>query len=143
MRQTRNYNESGESVKKKCQFCVLIQKNDQIFLKSEHFIVRNDKFPIVKGHLLVIPKRHISSPIDLNDSEWGNMRHVLEEACLALRSEDNEITAFNIGINVGADAGQTIAHMHIHVIPRRPNDIPDSRCGVRMVNPSKADYLTK
>ena len=136
------YDESRESVDADCVFCIHNEQKDRVVFKSEYFVVKGDKFPIVEGHLLVIPKRHINSPIDLNNSEWTNMRSVIEEACLLLRNKDNEITGYNIGINIGRDAGQTIPHMHIHVIPRRSNDIPDSKCGVRMVNPKNADHTT-
>ena len=56
---------------------------------------------------------------------------------------DKNIKGFNIGVNIGKEAGQTIAHMHVHVIPRKSEDIPVSKCGVRMINPEKADYKKK
>jgi diadenosine tetraphosphate (Ap4A) HIT family hydrolase len=131
------------SVEKSCVFCNLSDKRDEVVLVSDYFVVKNDSFPIVTGHLLIIPKRHIESPIDLSNSEWEDMRFVIEEACLISKSKDNEITGFNIGINIGRDAGQTVDHMHVHIIPRRSNDIPDSKCGVRMINPRKADYTNE
>ena len=123
-----------------CAFCEIDADKSSVLYKSEHFYLTQDKFPVTLGHLLIIPKRHITSPSDLSEAEWHDLRVVLEEACSLLRTGDNKITGFNVGINIGSDAGQTIPHLHVHVIPRRPNDIPESKCGVRMVNPARADY---
>ena len=123
-----------------CAFCEIDSDMSSVLLESDNFYLTRDKFPITPEHLLIIPKRHISSPSDLSEAEWHDLRVVLEEACSHLTTTDNQITGFNVGINIGSDAGQTIPHLHVHVIPRRPNDIPESKCGVRMVNPAKADY---
>jgi ATP adenylyltransferase len=122
-------------------FCKIDFDISSVLFESEHFYLTQDKFPVTTGHLLIIPKRHITSPSNLSKTEWHDLRVILEQACTSLKTGDNEITGFNVGINIGSDAGQTIKHLHIHVIPRRPQDIPESRCGVRMVNPKKADYL--
>jgi diadenosine tetraphosphate (Ap4A) HIT family hydrolase len=121
-------------------FCEINSDVSSILLESDNFFLTKDKFPVSPGHLLIIPKRHITSPSDFSESEWHDLRTILQEACSLLKTGDNQITGFNVGINIGSDAGQTIPHLHVHVIPRRPNDIPDSKCGVRMVNPAKADY---
>ena len=123
-----------------CAFCEVHSDISSFLFESEHFYLWQDKFPVTPGHLLIIPKRHINLPSDLRETEWYNLRAILEEDCSLLKKEDNQITGFNVGINIGSDAGQTIPHLHIHVIPRRPGDIPESNCGVRMVNPAKADY---
>ena len=123
-----------------CAFCEIASDVRSVLFESEHFYSMQDKFPVTVGHLLIIPKRHITSPSDLNEIEWNNLRALLEEAYIYLENGDNQITGFNVGINIGNDAGQTIPHLHVHVIPRRPKDIPASKCGVRMVNPAKADY---
>ena len=123
-----------------CVFCEIDSDMDSVLFEGEHFYLTQDKFPVTPGHLLIIPKQHFTASFDLGETEWYDLRVVLEEARSLLRIEDNQITGFNIGINIGSDAGQTIPHLHVHVIPRRPNDIPDSKCGVRMVNPAKADY---
>ena len=123
-----------------CVFCEIDSDMGSVLFESEHFYLTQDKFPVTPGHLLIISKQHFTSSFDLGETEWYDLRVVLEEARSLLRTGDNQITGFNIGINIGSDAGQTIPHLHVHVIPRRPNDIPDSKCGVRMVNPAKADY---
>jgi len=126
--------------KQSCAFCKMDSGMSSILLESDNFYLNKDKFPVTPEHLLIIPKRHITSPSDLSETEWHDLRVILEAACSLLKTGDNQITGFNIGINIGSDAGQTIPHLHVHVIPRRPDDIPDSKCGVRMVNPAKADY---
>ena len=126
--------------KQSCVFCEIDSDTSGVLLERKGFYLTKDKFPVSPGHLLIIPRRHITSLSDLSETEWYDLRVVLEEACSLLKTGDNQITGFNVGINIGSDAGQTIPHLHVHVIPRRPKDIPDSKCGVRMVNPAKADY---
>ena len=140
MRQEKVDKTSETGSKQSCVFCEIDSDTSGVLLESEGFYLTKDKFPVSPGHLLIIPKRHITSPSDLSETEWHGLRVILEEAHSILKSEDDKITGFNVGINVGRDAGQTIPHLHVHVIPRRPNDIPESKCGVRMVNPAKADY---
>ena len=140
MRQERVDETAQTGSKESCVFCEIDSDSSGVLLESEDFYLTKDKFAVAPEHLLVIPRRHITSAADLNETEWNNLRVFLEEACSILRNGDDEITGFNIGINIGSDAGQTIPHLHVHVIPRRPNDIPDSKCGVRMVNPAKAYY---
>jgi len=140
MRQEKVDKTSETGSKQSCVFCEIDSHSSGVLLEREGFYLTKDKFPVSPGHLLIIPKRHITSPSDLGETEWHDLRVILEEAHSILKSEDDKITGFNVGINIGSDAGQTIPHLHVHVIPRRPNDIPDSKCGVRMVNPAKADY---
>ena len=140
MRQERTGDIQETGNEQHCPFCAINSNMSSVCFESEHFYLTQDKFPITPGHLLIIPKRHINSPSELSETEWYDLRVVLEEACSLLKKRDNQITGFNIGINIGSDAGQTIPHLHIHVIPRKPKDIPESKCGVRMVNPAKADY---
>jgi diadenosine tetraphosphate (Ap4A) HIT family hydrolase len=102
-------------------------------------MVIRDAYPISPGHTLIIPKRHISSFFETNNEERLELLNLLDQARLKLLTELNP-TAFNIGINDGAAAGQTIAHLHIHLIPRYINDQPDPRGGVRWVIPKKAKY---
>jgi diadenosine tetraphosphate (Ap4A) HIT family hydrolase len=140
MRQERTDEALETGSEESCVFCEIGSGTSSVLFESEHFYLTQDKFPVSPGHLLVISKRHITSPSDLSKIEWYDLRVVLEEASSLLKKGDNQITGFNVGINIGSDAGQTIPHLHIHVIPRRPGDIPESKCGVRMVNPEKADY---
>lgn len=101
-----------------------------------------DAFPVSPGHSLVIPKRHVGSFFDVSDAERDALLGLLEVA-KAAAGREFEPAGYNIGINDGSAAGQTVPHLHIHLIPRYDGDMPDPRGGVRWVIPSKADYWTK
>jgi diadenosine tetraphosphate (Ap4A) HIT family hydrolase len=127
-----------------CPFCQIIcgQHIDRIQHQSQLGVVIRDAFPVTAGHTLIIPKRHIPSFFDLADAERQDLLVLLDLA----RSElDREFApaAFNIGINDGPAAGQTVPHLHIHLIPRYWEDGVDPRGGVRWVVPEKADYWSK
>jgi len=120
----------------KCTICNL-EKSAKIN-NTLAFAIK-DKFPVTESHYLIIPRRHIDSFFELGSSE--------QKACLNLLSEikeklkgDSSITGFNIGINDSEDAGQTIPHCHIHLIPRRKGDVKNPRGGIRNVIPGKANY---
>ncbi len=98
-----------------CLFCAL--QKDRIVSESETTITVSDAFPISDGHTLVIPKCHIESLFDCNPDEKVDMFQALEEAKDALDKEFSP-DGYNIGINDGECAGQTIPHLHIHLIPR-------------------------
>jgi diadenosine tetraphosphate (Ap4A) HIT family hydrolase len=88
----------------------------------------------------LIPKRHVPSYFDLNEQELIRLQGLIEDQKNLILKEDKEVTAFNIGINDGIDAGQTILHSHIHLIPRRAGDVENPRGGVRGVIPEKQNY---
>ena len=104
------------------------------------FVVR-DSYPVTKLHTLIIPHRHVSNFFDLNDNELGDLSKILKKEKQSLLNLDKTISAFNVGVNAGKDAGQSIMHCHIHLIPRRKGDIENPRGGVRGVIPSKQKYL--
>ncbi|RKZ93534.1 MAG: HIT family protein [Candidatus Parabeggiatoa sp. nov. 1] len=122
-----------------CPFCHL--DNQQIIFQDELVITLKDGYPISPGHILIIPKRHIPSLFDVTDEEQMALLH-------ALRAAQNELKqqyapdGYNIGINDGLAAGQTVMHLHIHLIPRYTDDCPDPRGGVRWIFPDKAAYFT-
>jgi diadenosine tetraphosphate (Ap4A) HIT family hydrolase len=89
---------------------------------------------------LVIPKRHVADYFDLYQPERNAAQALLEAERDKIKSTDTEVSAFNIGVNCGEDAGQTIFHCHIHLIPRRKGDIDNPRGGVRGVIPTKRIY---
>jgi diadenosine tetraphosphate (Ap4A) HIT family hydrolase len=120
-----------------CPFCNL--NNSRITLSNAHAIAINDGFPISPGHCLIIPKRHIASFFEANKDEQAALLNLLAEMQEILVKERNP-DGFNIGINVGEAAGQTVMHLHIHLIPRYAGDQPDPRGGVRWIFPEKADY---
>jgi len=111
-----------------CLFCK-IQKPDfekEIVYENDFFYATRDSYPVTKFHTLIIPKRHIQSYFEMNINEIIEL--------------DSSVTAFNIGINDGKDAGQSIYHLHVHLIPRRLGDIKNPRGGVRGVIPNKQKY---
>ncbi len=124
---------------KECLFC---NKNKQkIIYSNNFFFIVRDSYPVTKYHTLIIPHRHVSNFFDLNDNEFKNLSNVLKKQRLSLLDLDKKITGFNVGVNAGTDAGQSIMHCHIHLIPRRKGDIENPRGGVRGVIPSKQKYI--
>lgn len=99
-----------------------------------------DKYPVNPGHTLVIPKRVISDYFDLSEKEQRSCWAVVDKVKSILKKHYNP-DGFNIGINIGVAAGQTIPHVHIHVIPRYTHDMDDPRGGVRNVIPSRGNYI--
>ena len=98
-----------------------------------------DKFPVSKGHVLVIPIRHVSNYFDLTIQEQTDCLILLNEVKAILQKQFNP-DGFNVGINIEAAAGQTVPHAHIHLIPRYQDDVPEPRGGVRGVIPGKQCY---
>lgn len=123
-----------------CAFCTLPAA--RIVDSTELGLVVRDAYPISPGHTLVIPRRHIGSFFELSDDERKSLLGLLTDAKQVLDQELHP-QGFNIGINDGAAAGQTVPHLHIHLIPRFSGDRPDPRGGVRWIIPEKADYWSK
>ena len=119
----------------KCPFCL---GNEKIF-ESEYVYARFDKYPVSKGHAMVITKRHIPNYFEASKLEkadiWQSVDHLKE-----ILEEEFKPDAFNIGVNVGEAAGQTVPHLHVHIIPRYEGDVANPRGGVRGVIPSKQKY---
>jgi diadenosine tetraphosphate (Ap4A) HIT family hydrolase len=120
-----------------CPFCVL--DHSRVLLEGNHGFVVRDAYPVSPGHSLVIPRRHVRSFFELTRTERIGVLELLDEAKKAL---DDELgpKGYNIGINDGPAAGQTIGHLHIHLIPRFDGDQADPRGGVRWIFPEKAAY---
>ncbi len=120
-----------------CPFCKI--NPNRILWQNDHAFVIYDGFPVSKGHALVIPKRHNASFFDTSTEERDALLTGLDYARQRI-DEDHQPAAFNIGINDGQAAGQTVPHLHIHVIPRYDGDVDDPRGGVRWIFPDKAKY---
>lgn len=121
-----------------CPFCIRIEAGD-VTAENEEAAAFPDGFPISPGHSLIVPKRHEADYFALSRSEQIAILDLTTE--LKTRLQDSErATAFNIGVNAGKDAGQTIDHAHLHLIPRYPGDAEDPRGGVRWIIPDKAAY---
>lgn len=99
-----------------------------------------DAFPVSRGHTLIIPFRHSPDFFALSPDEWSAALRLAQRRAAALRLADPSISGFNFGINAGADAGQTVFHTHLHLIPRRHGDHPSPRGGVRGIFPGRASY---
>lgn len=123
-----------------CPFCSIPQV--RIILRNDHGVVIRDGFPISPEHTLIIPRRHVGSFFEVSTEEREALLNLLSEAKRSLVEEFHP-DAFNIGINDGAAAGQTVSHLHIHLIPRYMGDCPDPRGGVRWIMPDKADYWSR
>jgi len=125
---------------KECFFCNKAKK-ETISSSDFVFVVRDNKFPVTKHHTLIASHRHVSDFFDLNNDELNDLSKVLKKQRQLLLNLDKTITGFNVGVNAGVDAGQSIMHCHIHLIPRRKGDIDNPRGGVRGVIPSKQKYI--
>ncbi len=123
-----------------CPFCHL--PRDRVLLENELAIAFRDGFPVSKGHTLVIPKRHVDSFFDTTPEEQAAVLQLVGEARVDLDNRYHP-AGYNIGINDGTAAGQTVMHMHLHLIPRYDGDRADPRGGVRWVLSSKAAYWDK
>lgn len=121
-----------------CIFCNIDQS--RIIDSNDFFYVIRDIYPVTELHTLIIPHRHITSYFDLTQDEHMSLFTLLKSHKEQLLKTDPSITGFNIGINDGEDAGQTIFHCHIHLIPRRKGDVANARGGVRGVIPEKQSY---
>jgi len=120
-----------------CPFCVL--PPERIVARNELALVARDGFPVSPGHLLIIPKRHVGSFFETKGEERASLLSLIDEAKLAVDAEFHP-DGYNIGINDRPAAGQTVPHLHIHLIPRYAGDSSDPRGGVRWVLPAKAKY---
>ncbi len=122
---------------KACPFCAL--PPDRIVSEHGPVVVVRDRFPVSSGHSLVVPRRHVGSFFETTEEEQRAILKALTEAKAALEVEFAP-AGYNIGINDGAAAGQTVSHLHIHLIPRFDGDQEDPRGGVRWIFPEKAQY---
>lgn len=134
-----------------CPFCN--PDHTKVVIANDHAIVLYDDFPVTPGHSLIFPKRHMASFFDATRDEQAamfdlvaEMRQLLQNTPQPPFNNGGSLTlpdGFNIGINDGAAAGQTVMHMHIHLIPRYAGDTSDPRGGVRWIMPEKAPYWKK
>lgn len=99
-----------------------------------------DGFPVTPMHHLVVPARHTATFFDMTQEEQADALALLELLKTRIQEADGSVTGFNIGMNCGDSAGQTVPHAHIHLIPRRPGDMQDPRGGVRGVIPARQRY---
>ena len=111
-----------------CVFCGDVKKSK--YLENEHAFAVHDIFPVNHGHMLIIPKRHTECSFDLTEKEVMAI-HQLIGKCKEILDEKFSPDGYNIGINNGEAAGQTIFHLHVHMIPRYQNDVEKPAGGIR------------
>lgn len=121
-----------------CPFCTRLQGGEAL-VENGLAAALADAHPISPGHTLVVPLRHEADYFALTDDEQAAV-HRLVRVMQQRLTDQHHPSAFNLGLNNGADAGQTIPHVHLHLIPRYPGDRPDPRGGVRWIIPEKARY---
>lgn len=121
-----------------CIFCEKLNKNEYM-LENELAVAIFDAFPVNKGHMLIIPKRHFASFFEATSQEVLSCMELVNNAKQYLDNEHNP-DGYNIGINVGEAAGQTIFHLHIHIIPRYMGDVENPRGGIRKFKTPLVEY---
>lgn len=118
-----------------CLFC----DASQAILRNEHAYVRFDDFPVNPGHCLIIPFRHFASFFDATPEERAALLELTDQA-RTLVDEQFAPGGYNLGVNIGPIAGQSVMHLHMHLIPRYAGDVENPKGGVRGVIPSRQKY---
>lgn len=126
------------NVNNPCLFCEFL-KNGKIAAENDLAFAIFDGFPVNPGHVLVIPKRHVANYFELTTEEVLAIQKLLQRMKAEVETKFHP-DGYNIGVNVGRDAGQSIFHVHVHLIPRYKGDVENPRGGVRGVIPSKQSY---
>lgn len=120
-----------------CRFCGVAEA--EIVHAHQLAFVTRDSYPLTPGHTLIIPRRHIASFFEATAEERAAMMALADQAKARL-DEEHTPDGYNIGINDGKAAGQTIMHLHMHLIPRYLSDTSDPRGGIRWILPDRAAY---
>jgi ATP adenylyltransferase len=121
-----------------CLFCHIAP--GRVIAQNDLAYAIRDGFPVTPLHTLVIPKRHVADYFGLEAQELLAIDQLLRQLRTEILAHDPEVSGFNVGMNAGAVAGQTIFHCHVHLIPRRAGDVKNPRGGVRHVIPGKGFY---
>ena len=124
-------------IKISCIFCTLSE--NRVKLENEYAIAIYDKYPVNEGHMLIISRRHFKNYFEATKEEVVALNNLLKEAREYLDTNYNP-EGYNIGVNINEAAGQTIMHLHIHLIPRYKGDIDDPRGGVRKLKKELVPY---
>ena len=123
---------------KDCIFCNM--ESSRKIDEDDLFYVIRDGFPVTSLHTLIIPNRHVETYFELTEAEVLSLNTMIIKHKKLIEQEDSSVTGFNIGMNCGEDAGQTVFHCHVHLIPRRKGDMEEPKGGVRGVIPDKRTY---
>jgi diadenosine tetraphosphate (Ap4A) HIT family hydrolase len=131
--------ETASQVVANCDFCEP-KIGGRIVEECESVVAIEDKLPVTQGHLLVLPRRHTPDLFGMVERERNDANNLLRILKTRIQREDSSVTGFNVGMNCGEDAGQTVMHAHIHLIPSRRSDTAKPRGGVRGVIPDRMGY---
>lgn len=123
-----------------CIFCS--KQGAEILVENELAKAFYDAFPVNLGHVLIVPKRHVEEFFSATREEVAAINELIFEVKEILDREHNP-DGYNVGVNVGWAGGQTIFHLHMHVIPRYTGDVPDPRGGIRRIKKSLVPYLAE
>lgn len=121
-----------------CPFCN-VESEREIIASSSLSLAFFDGFPVSPGHVLIIPRRHVASFFELTQEERKDMFNLADDVKHIVDDRFHP-DGYNIGVNIGEAAGQSIFHVHLHLIPRYYGDVPNPRGGVRGVIPQKRNY---
>jgi diadenosine tetraphosphate (Ap4A) HIT family hydrolase len=122
-----------------CPFCRALN-GSRIVEDLGSVVAIKDQYPVSEGHLLVITRRHTPDYFTMSSKERAEAQDLLRILRNKIADQDRSVTGFNVGVNCGESAGQTVWHAHIHLIPRRDGDMPNPRGGVRGVIPERMGY---
>ena len=121
-----------------CPLCAAAERRD-VLAANNHAVAISDAYPVNPGHTLIVSRRHAADLFDLSADEQAALWALLPIVRQTLDTL-HAPSGFNVGVNIGAAAGQTVGHVHVHVIPRYADDVDDPRGGVRWVLPERANY---
>ena len=124
-----------------CPLCAAVERREWL-CANEHAVAIFDAFPVNPGHALIMSRRHVENLFDVSLEEQMSLWALLPTVKDALDVQHSP-AGYNVGANVGVGAGQTVGHVHVHVIPRYAGDVDDPRGGVRWVLPARADYWSR
>lgn len=125
---------------KQCIFCNIYQnEKNKIIAENELAFAIYDSYPVNPGHILIISKRHFQNFFDAASDEISAIYELLHE-CKTMIDEKYQPTGYNIGVNIGYDGGQTVMHLHVHLIPRYKGDIENPKGGIRVIKPQLVHY---
>jgi diadenosine tetraphosphate (Ap4A) HIT family hydrolase len=119
--------------------CIFCHLDRPILAETSLSFAFLDSFPVSKGHTLIIPKRHVVSLWEMTTEEYTDAFALVRQVKDVLQEQFHP-QGFNVGVNCGQAAGQTVFHAHIHLIPRYTGDVPNPRGGVRNIIPGKGNY---
>ena len=123
-----------------CLLCELPAEKFEVVDENELCVTLTDDYPVNEGHCLIVPRRHAATYFDMDAAEVEAATRLLHRSRERIGQQDPSVTGFNIGMNCGKSAGQSVFHAHIHLIPRRDGDQENPQGGIRKIFPDKANY---